>query len=52
FHTSLSDINTVLIHKETLDMLASLGMSDMPGVFKVDPISAAYTAAFGSGRSF
>ncbi|KAF8118779.1 hypothetical protein N665_0002s0089 [Sinapis alba] len=40
------------VDKETLDMLASLGMGEMPGVVKVDPVSAAPVAAFGRGRRF
>ncbi|CAF1696511.1 hypothetical protein Bca4012_000287 [Brassica carinata] len=40
------------VDKETLDMLASLGMGDMPGVVKVEPVSAAPIAGFGRGRRF
>ncbi|CAH8384479.1 unnamed protein product [Eruca vesicaria subsp. sativa] len=40
------------VDKKTLDMLASLGMADLPGVVKVDPVSVAPVAGFGRGRKF
>ncbi|KAL2323041.1 hypothetical protein Fmac_027420 [Flemingia macrophylla] len=41
------------VDKETLDMLAALGMSEIPGVVQVDPVSVAAPLPFGraAGRS-
>ena len=49
-----SAIRTDLIEcdKETIDMLASLGMGDIPGIVKVDPVPEALAApggGFGRG---
>ncbi|GMY25323.1 Ribosomal protein S17e [Fagus crenata] len=40
---------TIEVDKETLDMLASLGMSEIPGVVKVDPVPV-NSAPIGFGR--
>lgn len=37
------------VDKETMDMLAALGMSEIPGVVKVDPV-AAPVQSMGFGR--
>ncbi|XP_047322307.1 40S ribosomal protein S17 [Impatiens glandulifera] len=43
--------DVIEVDKETLDMLSSLGMSDLPGVIKaeVEPQSFAASAPFGRG---
>ncbi|KAK8559090.1 hypothetical protein V6N12_042375 [Hibiscus sabdariffa] len=34
-------VDQINVDKETLDMLSVLGMSDIPGLIKVDPVAVA-----------
>ncbi|XP_047157922.1 40S ribosomal protein S17-like [Vigna umbellata] len=51
FVPEVSAIRTdqIEVDKETIDMLAALGMSDVPGVVKVDPVAVQAPPAFGRG---
>ncbi|KAF3441601.1 hypothetical protein FNV43_RR15516 [Rhamnella rubrinervis] len=51
FVPEVSAINSdrIEVDKETLDMLAALGMSDIPGLERVEPV-AVQTQQFGFGR--
>ncbi|EEF35465.1 40S ribosomal protein S17, putative [Ricinus communis] len=52
FVPEVSAIKTdqIEVDKETIDMLAALGMGDMPGLVQVDPVAAVPVAQFGFGR--
>ncbi|XP_057967839.1 small ribosomal subunit protein eS17-like [Malania oleifera] len=60
FVPEISAIQTdqIEVDKETIDMLASLGMSEIPGLVKVDPVVTAPQPAFqrsgpgGAGRRY
>lgn len=49
FVPDVSAINTdeIPVDKETLDMLAMLGMNDLPGVVKAEPVVVSSQPAFG-----
>lgn len=51
FVPDVSAINTeeIPVDKETIDMLAMLGMTDLPGVVKAEPVVVAPQPAFGRG---
>ena len=51
FVPEISAIRTdqIEVDGETLDMLAALGMSEIPGVVKVDPVPVQAPLAFGRG---
>ncbi|KAK7345295.1 hypothetical protein VNO77_15896 [Canavalia gladiata] len=51
FVPEVSAIRTeqIEVDKETLDMLAALGMSEIPGVVQVDPVPVSAPIGFGRG---
>ncbi|KAG4982367.1 hypothetical protein JHK87_027116 [Glycine soja] len=51
FVPDVSAIRTdqIEVDKETLDMLAALGMSEVPGVVQVDPVAVQAPLGFGRG---
>jgi len=51
FVPDVSAIRTdqIEVDRETLDMLAALGMSEIPGVVQVDPVPVQAPLAFGRG---
>ncbi|XP_027366699.1 40S ribosomal protein S17-like [Abrus precatorius] len=51
FVPEVSAIRTeqIEVDKETLDMLAALGMSEIPGVVQVDPVTVQAPLGFGRG---
>ncbi|NMR96615.1 40S ribosomal protein S17 [Vibrio parahaemolyticus] len=51
FVPDVSAIRTdqIEVDKETLDMLAALGMSEVPGIVQVDPVAVQAPLGFGRG---
>ncbi|CAK7341949.1 unnamed protein product [Dovyalis caffra] len=48
-HVSAIKSDQIEVDKETMDMFASLGMTDLPGLVQVDPVAVSVTQ-FGFGR--
>ncbi|KAJ6720100.1 40S RIBOSOMAL PROTEIN S17 [Salix viminalis] len=46
---SSRQIHEIKVDKETIDMLAALGMSDVPGLVEVEPQPMIPTQGFGRG---